>query len=445
MSDRTQEHESKFVPVEKSLLNVSDEKRRVALERCASYKESINEYLAARDAIPAGLKRGAQNRENRTRVLKIMGGTEEDWHDWKWHIRNVIQDVDVLGEIVNLTEKEKQDMHKVEKENRWAISPYYASLMDPEDRNCPVRLQSLPSILEMMDKTVEKDPETVQYNSPAPLITRLYPDRLIINITNACAMFCRHCLRRRHISHENMIYSREDISKALDYIRENREIRDVLITGGDAFSVSDELLDWILTELDNIPHVELKRLGTRMLCVLPMRVTDDLCDMLATHSPLYLNTQFNHSKEVTEEAKIAADKLTRAGILIGNQSVLLRKINNTPHVMKKLCHELLKIKIRPYYIFNCKKLEGINHFRPTIEDGLNIMEHLRNFTSGLAVPTYICTLPDGRGKTPVMPNYLCNINADGKARFRSWQGHVIDYDDEKRDFDYNEKPEETVE
>ena len=166
-----------------------------------------------------------------------------------------------------------------------------------------------------------------------------------------------------------------------------------------------------------------------------MRVTPELCEVLKKHRPVYLNTQYNHPKEVTKDAARATDMLTQAGVLIGNQTVLLRGINADRHVMKKLMQDLLRISVRPYYIFNCKKLEGINHFRASIEDGLNIMEYLRNYTSGLAVPTYICTLPNGRGKTPVMPQYLLNINADGKARFRSWQGLVVDYDDAKRDPD----------
>lgn len=422
---------SKFIPVEKSPLHTSRDKRQIALDRCASYKESIQDYLDARDRIPCGLNLVDQYRENRARVLEVLGGTEEDWSDWRWQMRHNITDVEVLCRIVELSDAEKRAIIETEERYRWGISPYYASLMHRTDPSCPIRLQSIPSALEIQDVTIESDPETVLYNSPAPLITRLYPDRLIINVTNACTMFCRHCLRRRHIAFENVVYAKKDVELALDYIRENDEIRDVLVTGGDAFCLSDERLDWILTALDEIPHVELKRLGTRTLAVQPLRVTDELCAMLSRHDPLYLNTQFNHPKEVTEEARRAVDKLTRAGVLVGNQAVLLRGINTSRHVMKKLMQDLLRIKVRPYYIFNCKKLEGIRHFRPSIEDGLNIMEYLRNFTSGLAVPTYICTLPDGRGKTPVMPQYLVNINANGKARFRSWQGFIVDYDDEK--------------
>ena len=311
----------------------------------------------------------------------------------------------------------------------------FAQPLPPGDYRVAIRYyDAVPELrLTLGDATVETDPETVLYNSPAPLITRLYPDRLIINVTNACTMFCRHCLRRRHISFENVVYAKKDVEMALSYVREHEEIRDVLITGGDALCLGDDRLDWILTELDKIDHVEIKRLGSRTLAVQPLRVTDALCAMLSRHDPVYLNTQFNHPREITHQARDAVDRLTRAGVLVGNQAVLLKGINADRHVMKKLMQDLLRIKVRPYYIFNCKKLEGIRHFRPSIEDGLNIMEYLRNFTSGLAVPTYICTLPNGRGKTPVMPQYLVNSNADGKARFRSWQGYVVDYDDEKWD------------
>jgi len=424
---------SKFVPVEKSPLHVTDDKRQVAIERCDSYTAAIQDYLDVKDSIPCGLQLAATYAEGRARVLAALGGSEEQWNDWHWQMRHAITDVETLSKIIDLTAEEQAAIRSTEASYRWGISPYYASLMDRSDPGCPIRLQAVPSALEIEDATVETDPETVLYNSPAPLITRLYPDRLIINVTNACTMFCRHCLRRRHISFENVVYARKDVEQALTYVREHTEIRDVLITGGDAFCLGDDRLDWILTELDKIEHVEIKRLGTRTLAVQPLRVTDALCEMLSRHDPLYLNTQFNHPKEITAEARDAVDRLTRAGVLVGNQAVLLKGINTDRHVMKKLMQELLRIKVRPYYIFNCKKLEGIRHFRPSIEDGLNIMEYLRNFTSGLAVPTYICTLPGGRGKTPVMPQYLVNINAAGKARFRSWQGFIVDYDDEKWD------------
>jgi lysine 2,3-aminomutase len=244
-------------------------------------------------------------------------------------------------------------------------------------------------------------------------------------------MFCRHCLRRKDIGDKDLIYSRSMLREALDYIRQNEEIRDVLLTGGDALSLSDDQLNWILTELDKIPHVEIKRLGSRMPCVLPQRITPELCRMLETHDPVYLNTQYNHPKEITSDAKKAVVMLTKAGVVVRDKTVLLKGINNEPHVMKVLMHEMLRIKVAPYYIFNCKKVEGLRHFRTSIQEGLNIMEHLRGYTSGMAVPTYIITAPEGRGKTPIAPQYLLNPNFGGDVLIRTWSGHVLRYEDER--------------
>ncbi len=412
-------------------MQVAPEDREIARARSKEVKALIAEYLKVKDSIPTGFKLKEQYRLNRKRVLKALGGTEKDWENYKWHMANRITNVATLEKIVYLSKEEKEEIEETGRHYRWAISPYYASLMDPEDRNCPIRLQAIPSGKEIHDTSIIKDPMIIKYNSPAPLISRLYPDRLIINVTNACSMFCRHCLRRKDIGFKDVAYPRKMVEQALDYIRKNEEIRDVLLTGGDALALSDSQLDWILSELDAIPHVEIKRLGSRMPCVLPQRVTPELCKMLEKHEPLYLNTQFNHPKEVTEEAKEACTRLVKAGVVLGDQTVLLKGINNDPHVMKKLMQELLRIKIRPYYIFNCKKVEGIRHFRTSIQDGLNIMEHLRGYTSGLAVPTYIITAPEGRGKTPLYPQYLLNTNFDGDVLIRTWGGHVLRYEDER--------------
>lgn len=410
---------------------VTEEGRKVAAARCAEYKEKIQDYLDARKNIPCGLDLQDRYDSARTHIMTVLNADEEEWNDWKWHINNQIKDVETLAKIIPLTKEETGQIKQVGKEVRWGISPYYASLIDPDDQHCPVRMQAVPSIQEALDPSVVTEPETILYNSPAPCITRLYPDRLIINVTNACSMFCRHCLRRRDIGFENIRYARESIKGAIDYIKQNTEIRDVLLTGGDALMVSDEYLDWILSELDDIVHVEIKRLGTRTPVVLPMRITDGFCKMLEKHGTVYLNTQFNHSREVTEAAAGAVEKLTKAGVQVGNQTVLLKGINDNKHVMKKLMQDSLKIRVKPYYIFHCKKLEGIRHFRAHIEDGLNIMEYLRGYTSGLAVPTYIITAPSGRGKTPVNPNYVLNTNVDGHVLFRTWGGHVMKYDNER--------------
>lgn len=410
---------------------VTEEGRKIATARCLEYKEAIQDYLDAKKNIPCGLDLKDRYATSKAHILSILDADEDQWNNWRWQIKNQIRDPATLAKIIPLSKEELNQIKQVAGEVRWGISPYYASLIDPDNPKCPVRMQSVPSIQEALDPSVVTEPETILYNSPAPCITRLYPDRLIINVTNACSMFCRHCLRRRDIGFENVRYARESIQQALRYIKQNPEIRDVLLTGGDSLMISDEYLDWILSELDKIEHVEIKRLGTRTPVVLPMRITDALCSMLERHGTMYLNTQFNHSSEITAASAEAVKKLTKAGVQVGNQTVLLKGINDNKHVMKKLMQDSLKIRVKPYYIFHCKKLAGIRHFRAHIEDGLNIMEYLRGYTSGMAVPTYIITAPSGRGKTPVNPNYILNTNVDGQVLFRTWGGHIMKYDNER--------------
>lgn len=411
---------------------IPEENREIARERSTERKNRIMEYLDVRDSIPTGINRRERTEKSKARILDVLGGTDDDWNDHRWHISNVIKDTGTLSRILDLNDEEVAEIEKAASLCRWAVSPYYASLIDPSDRSCPIYMQSIPTSQEYIARGTE-DHYAIKYNSPAPLITRLYPDRLIINVTNICAMFCRHCLRKKDISSKDMIYPKDDVRAALDYVAESPEIRDVLLTGGDALALPDDYLDWILGELDKIGHVEIKRLGSRMLATLPQRVTPELCGMLARHKPVYLNTQFNNPMEITPEAEDAVDRLIGAGVVIGNQSVLLRGINNDVNVMKKLVHELVRIRVRPYYIFNCKKLEGIRHFRVPVSDGLNIIENLRGYTSGLAVPTFIITAPEGRGKTPMSPTYLLNYNRNGKLLFRTWAGDVCEYEDELLD------------
>lgn len=413
-----------------SPMYVPEENRRIARERATRHVELIADFLEIRERIPTGTQARARMAEGKERILKVLGATEEDWNDYRWHLEHAITDAEMLSEIIDLSPQETRDIEKTATRYRWQISPYYASLIDRKDRNCPIFKQAVPTIEESLNAGTGEEPYAITYNSPAPLVTRLYADRIIINVTNMCATFCRHCLRKKDISLTDILYPREDVKAALDYVAGCPEIRDVLITGGDALVLSDDYLDWILTELEKIPHVEMKRLGSRMIATLPQRVTADLCEMLVRHKPLYLNTQFNHPLEVTPESETAVDRLIQAGVLVGNQSVLLRGINNDKHVMKRLVHELLRIRVRPYYIFNCKNLGGIKHFRAPVADGLNIIENLRGYTSGLGVPTFIITAPEGKGKTPLAPTYLLNYNRNGKLLFRTWAGEVCEYEDE---------------
>ncbi len=404
---------------------MEDRKRIIAEERGIELKSRIQDYLDVRQSIPSGLNMADEFEESKNRILDLMNGTEEDWEDWRWHIRNRIQDTDTLAKIVDLSEEEVKAINSIEETYRWAISPYYASLMSRTDRRCPVRQQAVPAAQELYSPG-KQDPMAEEYTSPAPRITRRYPDRLIINVTNQCAMYCRHCQRRRNIGETDDHSPECDLQEAVDYVKNHTEIRDVLITGGDALMLEDETLDWLLTELDNIDHVEMKRLGSRTLVTLPQRITPELCKMLEKHHPLYLNTHFNHGKEVTKSAKRAANILSKAGIPLGNQAVLLNGINNDPHVMKKMNHELLKIRVMPYYIFQAKHVKGTTHFVCKIEEGLEIMEQLRGFTSGMAIPTYIINAPEGQGKTPIFPQYTVNWGKD-RVILRTWERKIVDY------------------
>ena len=397
-----------------------------ALKRACQLREKINPYLENSESIPHGFALTEEYIARRTAILQYFGASLQDWNDWRWQIRNRIMDVEALTSILPVTAKESDEIETVGRGYRWAVSPYYLSLMDRVNPEDPIRRQGLPSMKELMDESGEEDPMAEAFTSPAPCITRRYPDRLIINVTNVCAMYCRHCQRRRNIGEHDRHETHARLKAAIDYVRENPEIRDVLVTGGDALLLSDQTLDWLLNELHTIPHVEIKRLGTRVPVTMPMRVTDELCAIFAKYPPIYINTQFNHPKEVTEEAKTAVDKLIRAGVVPGNQAVLLKGINNHPDVMKKLNQELLKIRVRPYYIFHAKNVKGTKHFIPSVQDGLRVMEGLRGYTSGLAVPTYIINAPGGGGKTPILPQYLLSLD-DQEAVIRTWEGKVIHY------------------
>lgn len=402
-------------------------KREIALKRAAELKARISDYLEAKDKIPSGREVQAEIAARQRRIMAYFGATEKEWQDWRWQLRHRITTVEVLKELIPLTPEEMEAIQAVQKVYRWAVSPYYLSLMG-DDPNCPIRRQALPSRMELEDKLGIPDPMAEELTSPAPCITRRYPDRLIINVTNQCAMYCRHCQRRRNIGEVDTTRSRKELEQALDYIRANPEIRDVLITGGDALMLSDQMLDWLLTELDRIPHVEIKRIGTRVPVTLPQRITSELCQVLAKHPPIYLNTQFNHPREITEEAKLACDRLVEAGVVLGNQSVLLRGINNHPFIMRKLNQELLKIRVRPYYLFHAKPVTGTTHFITSIKEGIEIMEQLRGYTSGLAVPTYIINAPNGYGKTPVLPQYVVAIG-EGYVLLRTWEKRILLYPD----------------
>lgn len=413
------------IPVSERLKFGDEEKRTIALTRAAELKKKINDYLEKKDTIKTGFELQDIVRVNKERLLIHYSATEKDWNDWRWQMSHRINDATTLARLFCLSGEQRSQVRKVGLRYRWAISPYYAALMVSAGDGDPISLQAVPSI-EEMDESGHADPMAEEFTSPAPCITRRYPDRLIINVTNQCAMYCRHCQRRRNIGEVDRHKPHQDLVAALEYIRKNKEIRDVLITGGDALLLSDRKIDWLLGELTRIKHVEIKRLGTRAIVTLPQRITPELCDVLKKYPPVYINTQFNHPREITPEAREACDRLVAAGVVLGNQAVLLKGVNNNPHVMKKLNQELLKIRVRPYYIFHAKAVKGARHFITSVDEGMAIMEKLRGYTSGLAVPTYIINAPNGYGKTPLLPKYMLGKD-DSSVRLRTWENRILDY------------------
>ena len=353
--------------------------------------------------------------------------TDEEWNDWKWQVRNRISDVETLKKVINITPDEENSIGEVLKKFRVGITPYYASLMDPEDPQCPVRMQAVPTIMEThVSESDSEDPLHEDADSPVPGLTHRYPDRVLFLITDQCSMYCRHCTRRRFAGQKDMGVPRDRIDACIEYIRDTPQIRDVLLSGGDCLLVSDDLLEHIISKLREIPHVEIIRLGSRTPVVLPQRITDDLVNMLKKYHPIWLNTHFNHPKEITEEAKEACRKLADAGIPLGNQSVLLRGINDCPHIMKDLVHGLVKMRVRPYYIYQCDLSMGIEHFRTKVSKGIEIIEALRGHTSGYAVPTFVVDAPGGGGKIPVMPQYLIS-QSPSKIVLRNYEGIITTY------------------
>jgi len=361
------------------------------------------------------------------RIPLYANVSESDWNDWHWQMKNDIKDVETLSKVVPLSETEKKDIEAVLKRFRMAITPYYASLIDPTDKFCPVRLQAIPRLPETLeDAADEDDPLHEDVDSPVPGLTHRYPDRVLLLVTNICSMNCRHCTRRRLVGFEDLHMSDANIDAAVEYIRKTPIVRDVLISGGDPLVLSDEKLERVIRKLRAIEHVEIIRIGSRVPVVMPQRITDNLVSMLAKYHPIYLNTQFNHPKEITAEARAACEKLADAGIPLGNQSVLLRDVNDCPMTMKKLMQLLLTIRVKPYYIYQCDLSMGISHFRTSVSKGIEIIENLRGHTTGMAVPTFVVDAPGGGGKTPVMPNYLITQN-EKRIVLRNYEGVITTY------------------
>ena len=369
--------------------------------------------------------------ESQQQIIEEIGNTSKgNWNDWKWQIKHCIKSVEKFEQLlgINLSEELREQFRKITEKFPMSITPYYLSLIDTDNlENDPIFKQSFPVIDELnIEKSDMSDPLHEDKDSPVPGITHRYPDRVLFLVSNTCSMYCRHCTRKRRVGDQDSIPCREQIKKGIEYIRNNTQIRDVLLSGGDPFLLSDEYLDWILTELNGIDHIEVIRIGTRTPVVLPQRITDDLVKMLKKHHPLWINTHFNHPRELSVSSRRALNKLADAGIPLGNQSVLLAGVNDCPRIMRSLVHKLVANRVRPYYLYQCDLSEGLTHFRTPVGKGIEILESLIGHTSGFCVPTYVIDAPGGGGKIPVMPNYLISWSTN-KVVLRNYEGVITTY------------------
>lgn len=358
----------------------------------------------------------------KNKILKELDATEDDWNDPKWQMKNRISTVDEISKYVSLTEEEYDNIKKVSDEYRFAITPYYFSLIDFNNPNCPVKLQSIPDIREL-DEGGQLDPMNEEQSNPSGRITRRYPNKLIINVTNACPMYCRHCQRRRLIGKHDKNTPREDIDESIEFIRNNETIREVLVTGGDALLLPNNQLERIFEKLSDINHVEVIRIGTRVLSTLPFRIDEELVCLLRKYR-VQLSTQFNHACEITPEAVRAIDLLVDHGVLVRNQMVLLRNVNDDKYCIQKTNEELHKFRVINYYLFHPKEIKGINHFQVDISKGLEIMKHLEGRTSGMCKPTYVLNAPGGLGKVPLVPMQNIECEDDG-YKLITWENKTV--------------------
>jgi lysine 2,3-aminomutase len=354
----------------------------------------------------------------------------DDWFDWQWQIKHSIRSIETVEKILNMQfpESEKKELQKTISKFPMSITPYYLSLVDPENyKNDPIFKQCFPDPKELNHAVCDLvDPLHEEGDSPVPGITHRYPDRVLFHVSNICSMYCRHCTRKRKVGDIDSIPDKEQLQRGINYIKATPEVRDVLLSGGDPFLLSDSQIDWLLDEIAKIDHVEVIRIGTRVPVVLPFRITEGLIHVLKKYDNLWINTHYNHPKELTSSSRAALKKLIQAGIPLGNQSVLLRDINDCPMIMKKLVHQLVANRVRPYYLYQCDLSEGLEHFRTDVGKGIEIMESLRGHTSGFAIPTYVIDAPGGGGKIPIMPNYLIS-SSSSKVILRNYEGVITTY------------------
>lgn len=352
----------------------------------------------------------------------------EKWNDWRWQLSHRLNTVEEIEKVLLLTESERKAL-QTQGLFRVDITPYFISLIDPDDPNDPIRKQVIPVAEEMQSFTaMMEDSLAEDRHSPVPGLVHRYPDRVLMLVTTQCASYCRYCTRSRIVGDPGQTFKREEFEMQIEYLKRTPQVRDVLLSGGDPLVLAPKVLEELLTRLREIPHIEIVRIGSRVPVFMPMRVTQELCDMLAKFHPLWLNIHVNHPSEISKELADATDRLTKAGIPLGNQSVLLAGVNDNVHIQRQLVQDLVRIRVRPYYLYQCDLVEGAGHFRTPVAKGIEIMEGLRGHTSGYAVPQFIVDAPGGGGKIPLMPNYLLSMS-DHKVILRNYEGYITTYEE----------------
>jgi lysine 2,3-aminomutase len=365
---------------------------------------------------------------------------EKSWKDWKWQFRNRIKSIDQLSRLVPLSIEEQAQIRMVTKRYPLAITPYYLSLINPDDPEDPIRKQAIPCIQEIsMGNMGLEDPLGEKEDSVVPGMVHRYPDRVLMVLTDICPMLCRHCTRKREWRRGGWVRPENEVEAMLDYLRRNTQVRDVIISGGDPLTLSTGHLEAIISRIRQIKHIEIIRIGSRFPVVLPQRIDAELCEMLSKYGPIWLNTHFNHPNEITGDSAAACDRLLRAGVPVNNQTVLLKGINDSVETQLKLCHGLLKAKVRPYYLFQCDEVQGTEHLRTSVDVGIKIIEGMRGHTSGLAVPTFVVDLVQGGGKVPLQPNYVLSMN-ENELLLKNYEGKLFRY----RNPDSQERAEEKI-
>lgn len=353
---------------------------------------------------------------------------DEQWNNWRWQLSHRINTIEEFEKIFPLTDTERKAL-SASQLFRVDITPYYASLIDPNDPDDPIRKQVVPTATEMVPFTaMMEDSLSEDRHSPVPGLVHRYPDRALMLVTTQCATYCRYCTRSRIVGDPAATFSKAEFEMQLDYLQRTPQIRDVLLSGGDPLVLAPKILEEILSRLREIPHIEVLRIGSRVPVFMPMRITDELTDMLQKYHPLWMNIHVNHSNEISAELEEACDRLTRAGIPLGNQAVLLAGVNDNVHIQRQLVQDLVRIRVRPYYLYQCDLVEGAGHFRTPVAKGIEIIEGLRGHTSGFAVPQFIVDAPGGGGKIPLQPNYLLSMS-DHKIVLRNYEGFVTTYEE----------------